>query len=109
MKQLREKPCPQRFLTSEEEPLLTGAEAKDRRRLFNSESQESDGFEDFGSDMVTVEEGIVKFDVLEDGAAVYIDEHVIVLHSFIGGFQKIGIVLDALDCGEMALELGVLV
>ena len=109
MKQLREEPCPQRFVTSEEEPLLTGAEAKDRRCLFNSESQEIDRFEDFGSDMVTVEEGIVKLDVLEDSAAVYVDEHVVVLYSFTKGSQKIGIVLNALDCGEMALELGILV
>ena len=87
----------------------TGAEAKHGRRLFNGESQEIDRFEDFGSDMVTVEEGIVELDVLEDGAAVHVDEHVIVLHSFTGCFEEIGVVLDALDCGEMALELGILV
>lgn len=81
-KQLREKPCPQRFLAAEEKSLSTGTEAKNRGRFLNGKPQEIDRFQNFSSGVGTVEERIVELDVLEDSAAVHVNEHVVVLDSF---------------------------
>lgn len=107
----RQQPEPEWRATLELELLPVGGAFEDGRSLVYREAKKIDGLHRLCANGGLVDKGVFELecDRVEDGAAVDVDQHVVVFEAVFGRPEQLRVVFDALDHAQQALVFAVFI